>query len=675
MFIIPFVLQAIGLLCFPVSAQNLLRLWAVSGFPNFCSHVVFTPDGDLLTADIRNFKRWSTNGWTFKQDLFFSEGGFTVVSASPDGNWLAFAGIIGAPVRWLNLKTLELRGISSSNFVGGLAFSPDASLLAIAEGATARTIQVSDGSIVREFSADGAEVYGVAISPDGARLATAAKNGLRVWSIADGALLYAPPAPANLFRVAFSPDGTRLALSSDSTVHILNAANGTKETEYLGHNDFVFMLAWSPEGSNVLSATYSTRDPSAHLWNAANGELLHQFRASTSSINSICFSPDGKIVVTAASAVEAWDAVTGKNLGQVGAFHGTLLNCAIAPDGNTLATALGGLDLRLQLWRGSDGALLQTWQGNTSHVYAVDFAPDSALLASGGDDCHIRIWSVDSPVQIQSWVAGTNDIRTLDYAAHGCWLASGGREPWVRVWNTTNGQLVAELSCGQETNYVNTIAFSPDDSVLAAACHDGIIRLWRTTDWATAGQLHGHRRAVGTAAFSPDGKILATGSSDATIRLWNWREGRLIRTFSGHTNTVNSLAFFADGKLLLSSGRNQFLIWNTDSGRITGAFSDAYAPNVRRLAFTPDGLRFVYARSDTTLVMADVPVVLLGIYFDSAGFKVDWIGPLGEYAVEGTDSISTANWRELAGPYNHAPALLTPHATAGFYRLRFTKRE
>ena len=61
---------------------------------------------------------------------------------------------------------------------------------------------------------------------------------------------------------------------------------------------------------------------------------------------------------------------------------------------------------------------------------------------------------------------------------------------------------------------------------------------------------------VNSVAFSPDGTMIASGSNDGTIKLWNL-EGRVLKTFDGHQGCVRSVTFSPDGTMIASGGEDK----------------------------------------------------------------------------------------------------------------------
>jgi WD40 repeat protein len=116
---------------------------------------------------------------------------------------------------------------------------------------------------------------------------------------------------------------------------------------------------------------------------------------------------------------------------------------------------------------------------------------------------------------------------------------------------------------------VNSVAFSPDGSLLASGSSDFNVILWsvKTGEQFFPRPLQGHSASVTSVTFSPDGLTIASGSFDNSVILWNVKSGEQIMSLNAHENKVNSVAFSPDGSILASgSCDNSIVLWNAKTG-------------------------------------------------------------------------------------------------------------
>ena len=240
-----------------------------------------------------------------------------------------------------------------------------------------------------------------------------------------------------------------------------------------------------------------------------------------------------------------------------------------------------------------------------SGVLSVAFSPNSRLLASGSADQTVRLWDVGTR-QTQKTLRGHTDwVNSVAFSPDGQILAaSGSEDDTIRLWNVATGETVRTLR--GHTISVFSVAFSPDGETLASGSQDNTIRLWSVVTGETVNTLRGHTDSVSSVVFSPEGRTLASGSDDDTIRLWNISTGETVRTLEAHTDWVSSVVFSPDGQTLASgSGDDTIRLWNVATGETVRTL-EGHTAWVNSVAFSPDGRTLASGSGDATVRLWNV---------------------------------------------------------------------
>ena len=196
---------------------------------------------------------------------------------------------------------------------------------------------------------------------------------------------------------------------------------------------------------------------------------------------------------------------------------------------------------------------------------------------------------------------------------------------------------------------VLSVSWSPDGSTLAAACTNGLIRLWRVVDGEEQPPLRGHTAGVISVCWSPDGKTLSSASEDKSIKVWDVAMGKVLASYKANPEKtpkrtvwttdgnqlatllpekkigiyfmkeagrelifpancdVISIAWNHDGTKLAGVNHQGFVrIWDPSTGKLRKDLSPGNYSPLTSVTWSPDGRFLAFSGWDRSIYIWDV---------------------------------------------------------------------
>ena len=235
-------------------------------------------------------------------------------------------------------------------------------------------------------------------------------------------------------------------------------------------------------------------------------------------------------------------------------------------------------------------------------TWSVAISRSGQYWAAGSKRGEVRVWREAGQTLHLVWQAHTDTTSTLAFSPDERLLASGSWDGSLKLWDLERGTLLWE----RLTSNINSVAFAPDGSLLASGGDDALIQIWNVTSETLVQTLAGQGGAVHAMAWSPDGKLLASSGFDGRIRMWEIQNKICVQTLEAHTNWVTGLAFAPDGTKLASASWDRTVrLWDMASGRLLQTLT-GHTDRGLRVAWSPDGRTVASAGFDKTIWLWDV---------------------------------------------------------------------
>ena len=309
----------------------------------------------------------------------------------------------------------------------------------------------------------------------------------------------------------WSPDGSLLAAASAGGPLAIHAATGVKRGHLPGHEGGSNVIAWRPD-SFVLAS--GGQDGSVKLWDGAALQHVTTISLGVAWVDQLAWRPDpaGSILAAAAGRRLAFLNPDGSIRHRFTEAPKTITALAWKPLGASIAVAYFGA---VCLWASEDGAAIRELSYGNG-IQSLAWSPDGRWLVSGNQDPSVHLWMPESDVELQ--MSGyEGKVRHLSFDTAGRWLATSGSNDaclWDYSGEGPEGREPVMLAheaplCG--------VAFQRSHGILATASQDGVLKLWSPERKQPLRATVTMPAAATSLAWSPDDSLLAVGSEKGII--------------------------------------------------------------------------------------------------------------------------------------------------------------
>eukprot|EP00042_Codosiga_hollandica_P037786 m.301457 g.301457 ORF g.301457 m.301457 type:complete len:1383 (+) comp55224_c0_seq8:392-4540(+) len=377
------------------------------------------------------------------------------------------------------------------------------------------------------------------------------------------------------------------------------------ESRVLGsHEDVVLAIAVSHDGLRAVSCG---ADSFVNLWLLSSHGPPEVFSGHQLAVTDVCFSVDDQFVASVSKdkTLRVWSTAPRTTTTPSASWvasdedaepdrmrviegHPKMINSlAISPRGSHIAT--GAVDMKVRIWDlGDEVPEAVVLEGHRQPVMCVRYSPTGKLLVSVSAD-ELRIWQVGgSPTDMQS------NVQIFSLAESSAHTASFTPDGEAVVLVCEHDMFIYHVMKTTDVTTIDTqhpiqqIAVSAG-SEFVAAVHGTVISLHHYNASASdeLTEFSTHTNTVNSVAFSPDASLLVSTSEDKTVRLWNTKNHADVRILEGHTGAVLTACISGDNMWVVSAGMDGLLcVWNMATFQRSILKTDGVA---KAVGFSDDG--------------------------------------------------------------------------------------
>jgi WD40 repeat protein len=317
-------------------------------------------------------------------------------------------------------------------------------------------------------------------------------------------------------------------------------------------NDILSAQTWSSQLKTSASRTWTDSAPEGDRAEVQS-EYLKEYRDKLlQKKDSIARTREDTIAEIAMENLRLWRESSEEQRERVVANVSQMITGNETNTGSKLRMALfamAAIPWNEPSWADALRKLIIEYRGRKTNAplvgqtWGLAFNPQNRNEVAFGDEVGIvRLWDPfarePSAAVKELWSAGSGIVNSVAFSPDGRLLAAAYRTAGTVIWDLQSGRVLCNPNAGSNTREPNvgsgtlpnvgsySVAFSPDGRILAVASSDRAVHLWDVRRCTELSSGFRHSDEVFGVAFDPDGRLLATASGDGTVKVWHLDQPR-----------------------------------------------------------------------------------------------------------------------------------------------------
>jgi len=427
----------------------------------------------------------------------------------------------------------------------------------------------------------------VIYTADGKYLVISTSVGLYFYNPEDYSLIHFIDTQIAVAHIAVSPDSQTIAAVAKNEVLLYRVSDWQL---LLSIKEDANSIDFSPDGK-TMALGINPESQYLQFRDVKTGEVVDTFK-NEQAVWAVKISPNGNIIATGGYSTTIWSP-DGSILDQYGPYAsgGQTESVSFSPNGKFLAEGAGSL---LRIWRVLDNGRIVIFrkinlsQFNYPSIFSVSISPNGELVAasllSG-----VGVWNLNTGQRI--FFSAAKDAFTfynsIAWSLDSKIIAAASNKTGVELWNISTEENIITLNNPSGT--FSSLAWSPDGRKLLVGANEGVGYIFNTLN-SIADKNFGSGYELNSVSFCLDCQMLALGYGNGIAKIWH-EDGTLIQTIDGSDSGSSDVTFTMDGKLFAAILREnwqsppQVRIWNTNDWSVEKVIAVGDKNNYRITGF------------------------------------------------------------------------------------------